>query len=207
VRRAQLTRKGLAERAELDRRADDVAARILEPLSVSQRATLVDAMTKVERLLQASMVRFAVEDPASPDAQWCLEQYFAEISERFEGGFDRARVLPATAPEMTPPAGAFIVARLRDKPVGCGGLKFHGDEPAELKRMWLSPAVRGMGLGERLLQELERHAREAGVKVLRLETNRALREAIALYRKSGWVEVDRFNDEPHAHHWFEKRLV
>jgi GNAT superfamily N-acetyltransferase len=153
------------------------------------------------------MVRFAVEDPASPDAQWCLEQYFAEISARFEGGFDRARVLPATAPEMTPPAGAFIVARLRDKPVGCGGLKFHGDEPAELKRMWLSPAVRGMGLGQRLLEELERYARAAGVKVLRLETNRALREAIALYRKSGWVEVPAFNDEPHAHHWFEKRLA
>jgi hypothetical protein len=43
--------------------------------------------------------------------------------------------------------------------------------------------------------------------VLRLETNRALTEAIALYRRSGYVEVDAFNDEAYAHHWFEKRLA
>jgi ribosomal protein S18 acetylase RimI-like enzyme len=72
--------------------------------------------------------------------------------------------------------------------------------------MWIAPEARGLGLGARLLQELERQARDAGVRVLRLETNRALREAIALYRQSGYVEVDRFNDEPYAHHWFEKRL-
>jgi hypothetical protein len=54
---------------------------------------------------------------------------------------------------------------------------------------------------------LERHARKAGVKVLRLETNRALSEAIHLYRRSGYVEVEAFNAEPYAHHWFEKQLV
>ena len=77
---------------------------------------------------------------------------------------------------------------------------------AELKRMWSAPAARGLTLGRRLLQELERHAREAVVTVLRLETNHALTEAIALCRRSGYVEVDAFNDEPYAHHWFEKRL-
>ena len=72
--------------------------------------------------------------------------------------------------------------------------------------MWVDPDARGLGVGARLLAELERHARRARVRVIRLETNRALREAIALYRSSGYVEVDRFNDEPYAHHWFEKRL-
>lgn len=207
VRRVELTPEGLAERAELDRRSDDVALRILEPLSETHRASLVAAMAQVEQLLQASMVRFAIEDPTSPDARWCLDQYFAEIDARFEGGFDPARSLLPDAGKLTPPVGAFVIARLRNRPVGCGALVFHGDAPADLKRMWIAPAARGLGLGRRLLHELERHAREAGVSVLRLETNRALKEAIALYRRSGYVEVDAFNDEPYAHHWFEKRLT
>jgi GNAT superfamily N-acetyltransferase len=99
-----------------------------------------------------------------------------------------------------------IIARLRGQPVGCGALKLHRNAPAELKRMWIAPAARGLGLGRRLLLELEQHAGEAGVSVVRLETNRALGEAIALYRRSGYVEVEAFNSEPYAHHWFEKRL-
>ena len=72
--------------------------------------------------------------------------------------------------------------------------------------MWVAPEARGLGLGRRLLRELERLARWEGVEVLRLETNGALREAIALYRGCGYREVEAFNDEPYAHHWFEKRL-
>jgi GNAT superfamily N-acetyltransferase len=72
--------------------------------------------------------------------------------------------------------------------------------------MWIAPAARGFGLGRRILGEVERHAREAGVAVLRLETNRALSEAIDLYRRSGYREVEAFNTEPYAHHWFEKHL-
>ena len=91
--------------------------------------------------------------------------------------------------------------------VGCGALKFHGDSPAEIKRMWVAPAARGLGLGRRLLAELEAHAAAHGVRVLRLETNRTLAEAISLYRTSGYREVAAFNEEPYAHHWFEKALV
>jgi hypothetical protein len=54
---------------------------------------------------------------------------------------------------------------------------------------------------------LEQHARARHVTVVRLETNRSLCEAIGLYRSTGYVEVDAFNDEPYAHHWFEKRLT
>jgi DNA-binding MarR family transcriptional regulator/GNAT superfamily N-acetyltransferase len=206
VRQVSLTAKGRAERTVLDRRSDKVAQRIVAPLSDPQRAALAAAMEKVEQLLQASMVRFAIEDPNTADARWCIKQYFTELDTRFERGFDPGSSIPATAQEMTPPDGLFMVARLRGRPVGCGGLKFHGKAPAELKRMWIAATTRGLGLGARLLGELERRAREAGVRVLRLETNRALKEAIALYRRSGYVEVERFNDEPYAHHWFEKRL-
>jgi DNA-binding MarR family transcriptional regulator/ribosomal protein S18 acetylase RimI-like enzyme len=201
-----LTDAGLAERAELDRRSDALALRILKPLSERQRATLVAAMTEVGRLVQASMVRIAIEDPATPDAKWCFERYFAELNERFETGFNPALSIPADAQELTRPAGILLIARLGGRPVGCGALKLHGDAAAELKRMWIAPDARGLGLGRRLLGELERLAREARAAVIRLETNQALREAISLYRRSGYVEVDAFNDEPYAHHWFEKRL-
>jgi ribosomal protein S18 acetylase RimI-like enzyme len=107
---------------------------------------------------------------------------------------------------MIPPAGLFLVATLHSEAVGCGGLKFHGDAPAEVKRMWVAPAARGLGLGRRLLSELEAHAAAYRVSVLRLETNGSLAEAISLYRTSGYREVDAFNDEPYAHHWFEKTL-
>jgi GNAT superfamily N-acetyltransferase len=163
-------------------------------------------MGEVERLLWASMVSFAIEDPATADARWCFSQYFAELDARFETGFDPALSISADARELTPPAGILVVARLRARPVGCGAVKFHGEGPAELKRMWIAPTARGLGVGQRLLAELERQASKAGVKVLRLETNRALKEAIALYTRSGYVGVDAFSSEPYADHWFEKRL-
>ena len=61
-------------------------------------------------------------------------------------------------------------------------------------------------MGRRLLGELEEAARKAGASTVRLDTNRELTEAIAMYRAHGYVEVDPYNDEPFAHHWFEKRL-
>lgn len=207
VRRVHLTAAGRRERAELERRSDEKAKSLLEPLSAKQRAELVAAMSTVERLLQASMVVLAVEDPQTADARWCIDQYFAELNERFESGFDPRRSIPADAHELTPPAGALMIARLRGRPIGCGALKFHGRKPAELKRMWVAPEARGLGIGRRLLTELERHARRQGVRTLRLETNGSLTEAIALYRSSGYREVPAFNDEPYAQHWFEKELV
>ncbi|MFM0337079.1 bifunctional helix-turn-helix transcriptional regulator/GNAT family N-acetyltransferase [Paraburkholderia fungorum] len=206
VRRACLTQAGMKERAELERLSDAVASRVLEPLGDEQRRRLVAAMSEVERLLQASLVHFALENPDCDDARWCFEQYFGELNERFEAGFDPSVSLSADAHELTAPAGALIVARLHGSPIGCVALKFHKKSPAELKRMWVSRSARGMGLGRRLIEEAEKHARQTGVRVIRLETNRTLREAISLYRQAGYVEVDAFNAEPYAHHWFEKRL-
>jgi GNAT superfamily N-acetyltransferase len=205
--RCVLTKSGLRERAELESRSDQVALSMIEHLNEEQRAMLVSAMSTVERLLQASFVRLEIEDPASANAQWCLKRYFAELSERFENGFNHATVLPAEPEELRPPAGLFIIAKRHDQLVGCGAVKLHGRAPAELKRMLVSPAARGLGIGRRLLGQLELYAHDAGARAVRLETNRALREAIQLYRRSGYVEVAPFNQEPHAHHWFEKGLA
>jgi ribosomal protein S18 acetylase RimI-like enzyme len=100
-----------------------------------------------------------------------------------------------------------LLATLYGEPVGCGALKFHPGEPAEIKRMWVSPAARGLGLGRRMLTELEKRAIAQGAAATRLETNKTLAEAISLYRSSGYLEVEAFNAEPYAHHWFEKALA
>jgi GNAT superfamily N-acetyltransferase len=160
---------------------------------------------------QLAIVRNQVEimviDPEQPAAQHCLRAYFAELDERFLTGFDPTRSLPAQDDEMRPPAGLFLIAMLRGEPVGCGALKFHREQPTELKRMWVASSARGFGVGRQLLEELERRAvQQGGSSTIRLETNRTLTEAIALYRSAGYREVAAFNDEHYADHWFEKHL-
>ncbi|RSM35621.1 GNAT family N-acetyltransferase [Amycolatopsis balhimycina DSM 5908] len=206
VRTARLTEAGLAERATLDRLSDDAAGAILAPLSGGQRTRLVAAMAEVERLLTASAVQVTPRPPGHPDARFCLRAYFAELAGRFDEGFDPRLSISAADAEMTPPAGVLLVAELHGEPVGCGALKFRGAAPAEVKRMWVAPAARGLGLGRRLLGELEAYALGRGVRTLRLETNRVLAEAIGLYRAAGYREVAPFNDEHYADHWFEKIL-
>ncbi len=207
VRVVRLTGAGRAERAELDRRSDELARSLLAPLNDRQRARLAEAMGTVERLLTAGLVEVGVADPASSAAQFCLQSYFAELDSRFDAGFDPDASISAAAADLVEPAGLLLLAVLRGKPVGCGALKFHGTGPAELKRMWVAASARGLGVGRRILTELECHASQRGVTVVRLETNQRLTEAIGLYRSAGYAEVPAFNDEPYAHHWFEKRLT
>ena len=206
VRTVRLTGAGSKERTVLDERSDTLAASFLEHLSDRQRTRLVEAMAEVEQLLTAAMVAVEPVDPGHPHARYCLGEYFAELDRRFDTGFDVAQSISAAEHELRPPAGVLLVARLRTDPIGCGALKLHADAPAEIKRMWVAGSARGLGLGRRLLSELETYAAEHGAGVVRLETNRSLTEAIGLYRSSGYAEVDRFNDEAYADHWFEKRL-
>ena len=206
VRTARLTRRGSAEWAVLDRRSDVLARSVLAPLGEAQRTRLVAAMAEVERLLTAGMVEIERVDPADPRARYCMREYVAELDRRFEDGFDPSVSISADDEELRPPAGLVLVATSRSDPIGCGALKFHGADPTELKRMWIAPEARGLGVGRRLLAELESEASRNGSRTIRLETNRSLTEAIALYRSAGYEEVSAFNDEPYADHWFEKRL-
>ncbi len=204
---ARLTARGLKERELLDRRSDALAGSLLEPLNEKQRDRLVAAMGDVERLLTAGLVKIEPRDPGDPQAQYCLEEYVRDIDRRFDGGWDPSRSISADPHELRPPAGLLLVASLASEPIGCGALKFHDREPTEIKRMWVAPSARGLGVGRRLLIELEAEAAARGMsRVVRLETNGSLSEAIALYRSAGYREVPAFNDEPYAHHWFEKRL-
>ncbi|MCR9256708.1 MAG: GNAT family N-acetyltransferase [Alphaproteobacteria bacterium] len=147
-----------------------------------------------------------VSAPASDEARWCVGQYFEELSRRFGNGFDPSVSNPADEKDLVPPAGYFVLAHIDGDPVGCGALKRVDSETAEIKRMWTSDTARRRGVARKILRKLETLAEEAGFTTLHLETNETLREAQALYRNEGYREVDAFNDEPYAHHWFEKRL-
>ena len=207
VRRAELTPAGLAEVELMNRRSDEAAEAVLAPLSERQRERLVAAMAEVQRLLQAAGVRIERVDPAGREARRCLAHYVAELARRFADGFDPARSLPAEDDALRPPAGAFLLASVDGEAVACGAVRRVAPTVGSLKRMWVSEAVRGLGVGRRMLAALEQEARGLGIATLRLETNRALVEAIALYRGAGYVEVAPFNDDPYADHWFEKPLA
>jgi GNAT superfamily N-acetyltransferase len=162
-------------------------------------------MAEVERLLIASTVEVRECDPRHRDARFCLQTYYSELAVRFRNGYDPA-VSPVADDEMSPPAGLLLVGYLHGDPVGCGALIFYPDDVGLVKRMWVASAVRGIGLGRRLLFELEHHGRANGVRLMRLETKDELGEAVQMYRTSGYREVNPFNDEPYADHWFEKPL-
>lgn len=206
VRRVRLTDAGQVERAELDRRSDDQAQALLDPLSPADRARLVGAMADVERLLARARTSITEEPADSADVARCFAAYFGELDARFEAGFDVRRSNRADVADLKPPAGFVLLARIARDPVGCGAGRLHADGVAELKRMWVARRSRGLGLGGRILTELERRAAARGATVARLETNHSLTEAIAMYRRAGYREVKAFNDEPYADHWFEKRL-
>lgn len=204
---ARLTGRGRRELARLDERSDRLARSLLEPLTPAQRDRLLRSMRDVERLLTAPSLEIKAADPEHPDARYCLAEYVAELNRRSTRGFDPTVGAAALPHEVRPPAGQFFVAYLRGEAIGCGAVKHHGGAPAEIKRMWIAPKARGLGLGRRLLETLEACAREGGATVAHIETSAVLGEALELYRSTGWVEVAPFNDEPFADHWFEKALV
>ena len=203
-RTISLSQRGRRELREYDKRSEEFAQRVLEPLTEDQREKLVAAMVEVDRLLRISTIELELEPADSGDAQSCLTQYYTELSQRFEAGFDPTHSISASVEELTPPNGLFVIARDAQQPVGCGALKVKADGSGEIKRMWVDRCVRGLGVGQRILARLEEEAYALGVRTLRLETNRALKEAQALYRRCAYREVKAFNSEPYAHHWFEK---
>ncbi len=187
-----------------------------EALSNARASALLDRYPRSDELLRAmDMVasalgrdRIAIEeaDPRDDAARYCLGAYYAELGRRFEQGFDVSLSCDPDAIDMVRPRGVFLLAMSDGLPIGCVGLKGTGGDVAEIKRLWTCPTARGLGIARRLMHAVEAVARELAVKTLRLDTNSALHEAMNLYRTSGWVEIDRFNEDPYPDHFFEKHL-
>ncbi|MDX1511348.1 MAG: GNAT family N-acetyltransferase [Nitriliruptorales bacterium] len=153
------------------------------------------------------MIELRVVDPAGPDAQWCIEQYFAFLDERFPDGFQAGNDLAGDRAELGPPGGAFIVAYEDDRPVGCGALRTFAADVGEIKRMWVAEPWRGQGLGARILAALEDEARRKDCTKVHLDTDDTLLPAIAMYRSRGYADVPPYNDNPYAKLWFVKELA
>ncbi|UDY24881.1 GNAT family N-acetyltransferase [Nocardioides sp. Kera G14] len=148
-------------------------------------------------------------DPADPRAREAMDRYYAEIDARFPNGFDPGPHSEADDATLRPPDGVWLIAVRDGELLAGGGVRtFSGETPpyAEIKRVWVSPDARGLGLGRRMMAELERNCAELGFATARLDTNEALPEAIAMYEKTGWTRIERYNDNPYPTHFYEKRL-
>lgn len=205
LRMIELTTAGRAEIGEQNRRADALAAGLLDGLAPDQRAELTDAMATARRLLRLAAITVQTVDGASAVARACLEAYAADIDARFPEGFDSAALVRTE--EVTGDAGAFLVAYEEERPVGCGALRRLEPGVGEIRHVWVHAEARRLGLARRLLDGLEREARARGLDVVRLDTHAVLTEAQAMYRACGYTEIPRYDDNVYADHWFEKRLV
>lgn len=153
--------------------------------------------------MSAQGVELVEIDPASPRAEAAVARYFAELGQRFPSGFDPVAYGSSSADDERQ---RFVLATRDGITVGCGTLRPLGDGIAEIKRMWVDPAARGLGLGRRLLAHLEALAARDGRHTVRMDTNASLTEAITLYERAGYRRVARYNDNPYAEVWFEKPL-
>jgi ribosomal protein S18 acetylase RimI-like enzyme len=148
---------------------------------------------------------------ADPRAARALYSFMEEMSSRWLGRpatdadvREAFREFPSD--DLEPPQGLLLVAHRDESVEGCAGLRVLDDGVGEVKRVWVAPASRRQGLGRRLMAEAERHARERGIRELRLDTRSDLVEARRLYEALGYREIPPFGDNPYAGHWFAKRL-
>ncbi|MGE7415691.1 GNAT family N-acetyltransferase [Methylobacterium tarhaniae] len=201
---AALTEAGRQEFAAYEALSNDRAEQLLA--RAPKGDDLLRAMDLVATALGRERIAIEETDPRSEAALHCLTAYYAELGRRLATGFDVALSRDPEAADMMRPRGAFLVALSDGLPVGCVGLKGKGGDLAEIKRLWVCPSARGLGLARRLMEQAEAAARDLGITTLRLDSNNALTEALQLYRRTGWVEIDRFNDDPYPDHFFEKHL-
>lgn len=167
---------------------------------------LLQAMNLVASALGRQRMAIVEVDPGSAEARLCLEAYYAELARRFPNGFEVSLSRDPDAEDMVRPRGAFLLARSERLAMGCVGLKGGDGGIAEIKRLWVAPHARSLGLARQLLETAEGIARDLSFRRLRLDTNSALSEAQQLYRRNGWMEIDRYNDDPYPDTFYEKYL-
>lgn len=154
---------------------------------------------------------FVPEPVDTPDAAALRRDYYDDVASRY---WKR----PATMAELdegltndgvellTPPSGQFLVARYEGRPAGCGGVLLLDGDRAELTRIFLRHAFRGLGGAGSLIAELERSARDLGARRMVLNTRLDLIEARALYTRHGYAEIPAYCTGPYMDIWYGKDL-
>ena len=150
--------------------------------------------------------RFTRCDPEEAPASELLAAMRAELNDVYET-FSRLDNPPLEPAELRPPGGAYVVGYEGDVAVAGGGVRRLSEEVGEIKRMYVSPDARSRGVATALLAALEETARTLGYEAVRLDTGPKQMHALRLYRRSGFVEVPPYNDNPFACFWGEKRLT
>lgn len=151
------------------------------------------------------MPRYVPTPIDDPVAAGLLDDYFSSRELGFVDGVYRRT--PPDPQAFVPPRGVFLVVLDDDDiAVGCGGVRMLSEHRGEIKHLWLDPSTRGRGWGRTLLIELEARAVGLGARFVVLDTNATLEAAQALYRSSGYDEIEPYNDNPNATHWFAKPL-
>ena len=130
------------------------------------------------------------EPPDQPDVIPLIEALDAQMTALYPP--DSNHLLDIAA--LSNPAVTFLVVRDGREAIGCGALLRDPRGWGEVKRMFVRPEQRGRGIGKRVLAELEAMARSARLPLLRLETGIHHADALALYRRSGFVECAPFGD-------------
>lgn len=146
------------------------------------------------------------EDVASPDALVLRRAYAADLAAVLGAAVALDPDALPTDADLAPPEGCFWVARADGEPVGCVGARALATGDVEVKRLFVVPAGRGRGTAQRLLGAVERWASGRRARRVVLDTAADLVAAVGLYQRAGFVEVEPYNDNPHAELWFAKPL-
>ncbi|MFC4472524.1 GNAT family N-acetyltransferase [Streptomyces xiangluensis] len=151
----------------------------------------------------------------SPAAAALWRAYYTEVSDRWyllhrghttDPAELEREIAAETGAELAPPTGVLLLARYDGEPAGTAGVRLRDAGTGELKRVFVRQDLRGKGGGAVLLTAAEEAARGLGAERLVLDTRGDLIEARALYARHGYAEIERYNDEEYAEHWFTKRL-
>jgi len=144
---------------------------------------------KIPRMNIVTLHREPLDSAAALELILALNR---ELDARYpEEGANHFRLDPA---EVAPGRGGFFVARRGTTLAGCGAVRLVDAGAAEIKRMYVPPALRGQGIAWQLLAHLEAEARRLGATRLLLETGERQFESVALYRRAGFVEIPRYGE-------------
>lgn len=202
---ACLTPQGQAERAAYERLNDDLAARLLSR-APRLRSEILAAVDLIANILNADHIQITRADPDDPEVQSSLAAYAAFLTATIpDEGPDPIPLPLQDADSFRPPLGAVLLARSDGLTLGTVSLRTLSPGLGEVKRLYIAPSARGLGLARRLMRAVEDEARALGQRRLNLDTNGTLTTALALYRAEGWQPCAPYSAFP-ATHWFTKAL-